>query len=295
MIYKLRREEKEPILICAVKDDLVKIKLQVEHHRKIGVKHFIYIDNISTDGTFEWLREQEDVTLYKVETSFKGRTKSAWQNLAVKQEGYGKWYLILDSDELFAYPGMENINIQKYISFLEKKGITAITTPLVDMYSKGNIFTTNVIENIRNEYCFFDTVYYVKSEEIYGGPRFRIFSMKNRLVKHSLLKMEKNMISGIHVNFPRHRNFETKVAAFLLHYKFLPNETQKYMEIAEKGNYSGGSKEYKTYIEFYKQNPNLSFYYSGSQKLNNSMDLLKINIADKQFFEEFLLEGSVDA
>jgi len=299
-IVKKRKqtEAQEPILICAVKNDLAKIKLQVEHHRKIGVKHFIYIDNISSDGTFEWLKEQEDVTLYKVETSFNAGIKAGWQHLAVKQEGYDKWYLILDSDELFAYPGMENINIQKYLNFLEKKGMTAITTPLVDMYRKGNIFTTDFIENIRDEYCFFDTIYYVESKSTNkhynGGPRFRIFSMKNQLVKYSLLKMEKNMIFITNILFPYHKNFEAKVAAFLLHYKFLPNDTQKYIEIAEKGNYWQGSKEYKTYIEFYKQNPNLSFYYSDSQKLNSSMDLLKINIADKQFFEEFLLEGGVE-
>jgi len=294
-IVKKRKqvETSDPILICAVKNDLVKIKLQVEHHRKIGIKHFIYIDNISTDGTFEWLKEQDDVTLYKVETSFNARTKAGWWHLAIKQEGYDKWYLILDSDELFAYPGMETISIQKYINFLEKKQMTAIATPMVDMYSKGNIFTTEVIENIEDEYCFFDAVYYVRSGYInkfyFGGPRFRTFSMKNQLVKYSLLKMQRNMIFNTNMIFPFHKNFEAKVAAFLLHYKFLPNDMQKYIEIAEKGNYWQGSKEYKTYIEFYKQNPNLSFYYSDSQKLNSSMDLLKINIADKQFFEEFLL------
>lgn len=282
----------KPIFICAVKNDIDRVKIQMEHHRKIGINYFVYIDNASTDGTFEWLEMQEDVTLYKVETSFDTATKMGWLQSVMKQEGYGKWFLILDSDELFAYPGMENIHIQKYIDFLEIKNITTTTTPLIDMYSQEEIFSGSPCEDIRATFCFFDTFYYQKRGYInwsfWGGPRFRVFSLKNNLTKHSLFKMEKNMLIGIHEIFPSYKNTETGVTAFLLHYKFLSKDINKYIEIAKNENYFNRSEEYKIYIKHCKESHDISFYYSGSHKLTNSMDLLRINIADKIFFEEFL-------
>ena len=60
------------------------------------------------------------------------------------------------------------------------------------------------------------------------------------------------------------------------------------MEIVEQEIYYNGSSEYKTYMQAYKKNPDISFHYSGSQKLNSSMDLLKVNIGNVTFFKEFL-------
>lgn len=284
-------EVSEPVLVCAVKNDLDKIKIQMEHHRKIGVKRFIYIDNISTDGTLEWLKEQKDVTLYKVEAQYNSATRMGWWQYVIKQEGFGKWYLILDSDELFAYPNMENISIQRYIAFLEMKKITTTTTPMIDMYSQNEIFEASS-DDIRTEFCFFDTFYHKEHQYvnwlIFGGPRYRLFSMDNQLAKHSLLKIKKNMLVDSHEVFPICKNTETGVIAFLLHYKFLPKDVCKYREIVETGNFFNGSEQYRIYMEFHKKNPDISFFYSGSQKLNSSMDLLRINIADRKFFKEYL-------
>jgi len=292
ILVKKRQEmgDIEPIVICAVRNDLDRIKMQVEHHRKIGIKHFIYIDNMSTDGTFEWLENQKDITLYRIESKFNASIKSAWWQLAIQREGYGKWYLILDSDELFAYPGMENMNIQKYIEFLKMKKISVITTPMIDMYSQNKLFEADICEDIKSRYCFFDTFYnqeygYI-NWRIFGGPRFRVFNIDLQLTKHSLLRAEENIIVLPHKIFPFSRNVEKGAKAFLLHYKFLPGDMQKFMEIIKEKTYHNGSGEYKIYMKYYKQNHN-TFYYSGSQKLNNSMDLLKINIVDKNFFEEY--------
>ena len=39
-----------PIVVCAVKNDLHKIKIQVQHFRTLGIKNIVYIDNGSEDG-----------------------------------------------------------------------------------------------------------------------------------------------------------------------------------------------------------------------------------------------------
>jgi hypothetical protein len=286
------------MLVCAVKDDIERIKMQVEYHRKIGIKHFAYIDNMSTDGTFEWLLAQPDVSLFRTDEIYNASSMNAWRKQVMDIYGYDRWYLILDSDELFIYPGIEKKPIHEYIQFLENSNITVTTSPLVDMYARGKLFSNTGTGNIYQDYCYFDTDTYSITRSIYnrlcvGGPRKRLFSDKKTifaplLTKHALVKATYDMIPGSHSLCPYRKNFESGVISFLLHYKFLPSDARKYAAHVVSGVYFGGSAEYKRYMSVLKDNPDVSFYYEGSQKLNSSMDLLKINITDKIFFDKFL-------
>jgi len=286
-------KENDPILLCAVKDDLERIKLQVEYHRGIGVKHFAYIDNMSTDGTFEWLKEQPDVSLFLTEETFNADVKDAWKRQATDILGYGRWYLVLDSDEFFIYPGIETKNINAYIDFLENNKIKSAFSPMIDMYSRGTLFEKiNGVNGIFDSYCYFDTDTYTQKKmfsnyRVTGGPRMRAFSAEV-LEKYALIKLTEDILVTNHRNLPYKHNFETKGAiAFLLHYKFLPNDIERYKKLITSGLYYNGSEYYKKFMNMFEQNPNLSFYYDGSQKLNDSTDLMKINLIDRHFFKKF--------
>ena len=61
-----------PIVVLCVKNDLRRIQMLVEHYRSLGVEKFAFMDNGSEDGTFEWLLEQPDIDLYRIDS--KGRT-----------------------------------------------------------------------------------------------------------------------------------------------------------------------------------------------------------------------------
>ena len=288
----------EPILLCAVKDDLVRVRAQVEYHRKIGIRHFAYIDNMSTDGTFEWLENQEDVSLFRVNEKFNSDRRNSWRRQVADVLGYEKWYLVVDSDEFFTYPGIESSAIDKYMFFLEKKKINSVFSIMLDMYSKNSLFkSSSTIENdFMKEYCYFDAdTYKVQKARnmwlVNGGPRARIFPSNTLLTKYPLIKLSKSMIIGTHSNYFVNPNFDTSLPiAFLLHYKFLSHDNSIFEERIKSGVYFGGSAEYKTYKEVYSKKPELSFYYEDSQKLNDSMDLMKINIVNKKFFDGFFAE-----
>jgi hypothetical protein len=293
-------KENEPILLCLVKDDLERVKLQIEYHKKIGVRFFVYIDNMSKDGTFEWLKEQNDVSLFTIDDVYNSIKQRAWRRQVIDILGYDKWYLTLDSDELFIYPGIEKKNINNYIDFLKKQKINSVLSPMIDMYSKNKIFENEINANgIFETYCYFDTdTYKLKKKfstyEVNGGPRMRLFSTGDNifscmLSKYPLIYHSKEILIGAHQNYPYKYNLKNKgAAAFLLHYKFLPSDNEKFKENTISEVYDSGSKEYKIYMKAFEQNPSLSFYYENSQKLNNSMDLMKINIIDKEFFSSFL-------
>ena len=54
------------ILICCVYNDARRIKKVYEHHKTIGVSHFVFVDNMSDDGTTQWLLSQ-DVDVYQTD------------------------------------------------------------------------------------------------------------------------------------------------------------------------------------------------------------------------------------
>ncbi|MDR0307891.1 MAG: glycosyltransferase family 2 protein [Chitinispirillales bacterium] len=300
-VLNIPLNENDAIFLCVVKNDLIRVKAQIDYHRKIGIKHFAYIDNMSTDGTFEWLENQNDVSLFRASEEYRSDRQRSWMRQATDVFGYDKWYLDMDSDELFSYPGIESKPIDKYIDFLEKNEIHTVFTLVVDMYSKCSLFNSSSCDdnNFLEKYCYFDTsTYKIQKKKtcplLGGGPRMRLFTIKRHrlnLTNYSLVKLSKSTIIGAHNNYPFKLNFDTPAPiAFLLHYKFLPSDNLKFKEHVKSGVHARGSIEYKRYMEVFDENPNASFYYEDSQKLNDSMDLLRINIVDKRFFNKFLYQ-----
>lgn len=276
-------ENDKLIVVCVVKNDLERMKMFYDHYRNIGVSQFVILDNNSDDGTFEWLLEQSDSDIYLVKDKFYSKRKYGWINKILSIYGFDRWYLYVDSDELFVYEGIETKGIQGIIKYAERKKLTRISTIMVDMYSIEGIFKTNTSkENIINRYKYFDRDSYVTSKNykglvVRGGPRKRVMAENLEwkgpvLIKHPLFKFKKGEIfESAHYIFP----FQTTsfIGGALLHYKFLTSDLDRYKKIAKEGNFSEGSKEYKTYIKSYQKNKNLNFMYEGSVEYKDSSSL----------------------
>lgn len=289
-INENNKKNVEPVLICIEKDDIERVKILLNHYRNIGIKKFAIVDNCSTDGTIDFLKQQEDVDLFICETKYTTLNREAWVNRIIAYYGFDRWYLCVDSDELFVYENCEEININKYIEKLEKNKQTRNLSLLLDMYSKDGLFSENK-NDIQKEYCYFDYDTYrleknYKFEALRGGPRERLFknySMENKpqflLNKYPLFKFEKGDVQGFsHFQFPYYKNYDIKCNSVLLHYKFLYNDFKKYLERIELGNYASGSMEYKTYIKAYQTGEKICFYDEHSKKYENSKSIKDIII-----------------
>ncbi|UQZ75702.1 hypothetical protein C2I17_14715 [Niallia circulans] len=272
-----------PILICVVKDDLYRIQQLYHHYRNLGVKNFAILDNGSTDGTFEFLMRQNDTDLFRVEAKYTTMNREAWVNRLIAYYGFNRWYINVDSDELLIFNECENKSIIDLINFFENNNITRARALMVDMYNEGRLFNSNVIDDIYNEFCYFDLNTYYKEEttayfdEVRGGPRERLFGHNPLLTKYPVFKFMPGDIQGkSHYQFPYIKNKNSNCYLALLHYKFLPNDLLKYKNIAEQGNYHNGSIEYKKYIEVYNSQKSTTFYYNNSIRLTDSNSIYKI-------------------
>ncbi len=130
----------------------------LNHHRSIGVKHFVIVDDHSTDSTGKFLTKQNDVTVYKpVSGSSYKKDKVAWRCDLLDQIADQCWVLLPDIDEHFVYPFMDVCNVDSLIEQIESEGAQALFTVMVDMYAdkplKDHIFKG---ENLIEAFPIFD-------------------------------------------------------------------------------------------------------------------------------------------
>jgi hypothetical protein len=62
----------------------------------------------------------------------------------------------------------------------------------------------------------------------------------------------------------------------LLHFKFLQDFHEKAVQESTRGEYFGGASEYRRYCDKLQSNPNLSFMYEGSTKLESTEQLVAL-------------------
>ncbi len=279
------QDESIPIVLCVVKNDLLRMKLFLQHYRELGIEHFAILDDMSSDGTREYLIEQKDVDLFVSNVSYSTVVRQVWLNKMASVEGIEKWYIVVDSDELLEYVGCEVIKVNEITKALQKKGRKVGEGLLIDMISKGGIFDKSVkteldIEQVYNlfskEFC---KDYSICAPRMIGGVRMSLFGDNSKALppvvsKYPLVYFDKDMILlNSHYYFPFEINYNVPIIFGLKHYKFLPGDEKKYAERREKKNFVGNSEQYDIYE---KKGDLLVEKAKVLEQYSNSSSLLKI-------------------
>ena len=274
-------QKKYPIVVLSVKNDLNRIKMVVEHYRKYGIKKFAILDNMSDDGTFEWLLSQPmDVDVYRVAEQYTTRGKEGWINRVISHYGFDKWYILTDSDELICYTNMEKFDFAKLVEYAENKKIKRFKALTLDMYRDKSRNQENQEQkgNIQDTYCWMDTDSYIETTKeigkekveqwMIGGPRNRVLGAIPSLTKFPIVYFEPGTISvNAHFQFPYLMLREQSLCHLaILHYKFMNSDKNEYQRrIQYSSGFSAVSRTYyKKYLAAFDSNNN--FIYAKSDK-----------------------------
>ena len=107
----------------------------LDHHRRLGVRRFVFCDHLSTDESRALALSQPDVVVYDCPGSYQltwsGRR---WINEIVAREGARGWGLQLDIDEHLVYPGCERVNIDRFVSYLDAEGFEGVRGYMLDVF-----------------------------------------------------------------------------------------------------------------------------------------------------------------
>jgi len=283
--------KQELVLICPAKDELDNLKRIYSHYKRLGVKAFAFIDNGSSDGTAEYFSDFKDVNVYLAREKYTSLRRQAWINRVMARYGFGKWYLVVDSDEYLDYNGSENRSVYDIANYCEKKGIKRVKALMLDMYPEKINFDGRDVDFLK-EYCYFDKSGYTRisgRDELLikgfqGGVRARIFAenendKKPWITKYPLIYLQPGDIQfQSHMSYPFYKNFSSDTFMVLRHYKFLPSDYEKYKLRAADGNFSAGSREYQQYVQMMKKGSISFFDDRVSAKLEDSNSVYQIDI-----------------
>lgn len=272
--------EDDILMFCTLRNEKVRLPYFLNYYREMGVNHFLFVDNDSTDGSLDYLAEQSDVSVWHTRASYKrSRFGVDWLNWLQLKYAHGHWALVLDPDEFLVYPFCDTRPLRALTDWLDASSIKSFSAMLLDMYPKGRLDEKpyqsgqNPLE-IAN---WFDSGNYTMSRNkrfgnlwIQGGPRARMFfgdkpEKAPALNKIPLVKWDRRYtyVSSTHMLLPRGLNQVydewggEKSSGVLLHTKFLDTFTAKAAEELSRGQHYAASVEYKAYAESMKDDPEL--------------------------------------
>src|SRR5215211_3146426 len=289
--------EDELVLLCLLRDGRPYLKSFMEHYTSMGVKHLVFLDNGSTDGTVEALREYDNVTVLQTGLPFKRHEVSMRQYLIERFGKKGRWCLYADIDELFDYPYSDVVSLGSLLRYLNERSYTAVAAQMLDMFPEEPLSgrASNPDEPLKERHRFYDISNVKKmsikehpltrhntyeSDDIeffYGGAFETLFDcIPPWLTRFSLTfsdgKVKPFAGSG-------HRVDDARVAdltCVYLHYKFLDEHFKKKVaQAVREENYPYNSRQYKRYLEVLENTPILQVKQESARELRSVNDLVE--------------------
>jgi hypothetical protein len=250
-------------VVSVLRNEMTMLPHFLDHYRSMGVKTFIIVDNLSDDGSREYILDQPDVVLYSADTDYnKSHYGVIWQQAVLSNHCLNKWALIADIDEFLVFPDMENQNLATYLQRVDEDGYDCVRTDMVDMYPCGDLKMADFKEGKPFELApYFDRDpirRYNFSSGIYSNHTSSVSNLRHRLdvkaapynytsQKYALVKYKPWMkfSEGLH------DSDGVKVAdkpVFFAHFKYHSGFKEKSLIEIERGQHYNNAIEYRQYL-----------------------------------------------
>jgi glycosyltransferase involved in cell wall biosynthesis len=263
-----------------VRNELLRLPFFLDHYRRLGVDHFLIVDNDSDDGTAGYLAGQPDVSLWTTPDSYKlSRFGLDWTHRLQSRYAHGHWCLTLDADEIFIFPYWTTRNLRALTSWLDGQAVRSFGAMLLDMYPKGPLDAQeyHTGQDPFRILGWFDGGNYAVQVQprmrnlwIQGGVRARCFFAGDprrspTLNKIPLVKWDRRYayVNSTHAILPRRLNAVydnaggEAASGLLLHTKFLDVVVAKSREEKDRGQHFANSDLYDAYYDGLIGNPDL--------------------------------------
>lgn len=266
------------LLFATLRNEMMRLPYFLEHYRRLGVAHFLIVENDSDDGTADYLAGQPDVSLWQTRSSYKAsRFGMDWLTWLHRTYAHGHWTVTVDADELLVYPGHPHRSLSALTAQLEAHSIPMMGALMLDLYPKGRVDTQSYTAG--QDPCdvlnWFDATGYWQQVQprlgnlwLQGGPRARLFFADDpkrapTLNKIPLMKWHRSYVyvNSTHNALPAWLNqtYDTensrKPSAVLLHTKFLPGTAARAAQEKARQEHFSNSTLYDDYYTALTENP----------------------------------------
>ncbi|WP_236626169.1 glycosyltransferase family 2 protein [Actibacterium mucosum] len=281
------------MLFACVRNEEARLPYFLDYYRKMGVGHFLFVDNGSNDATSDIL-DAADISVWTTDQSYRlSRFGMDWVTWLQIKHGHGHWCLTVDADELLIYPYHETEDLHALTRRLDRDGKRSFGALMLDLYPKGRLSDAPYVpgEDPTQQLEWYDPTGYptkyqppLRNMLIRGGARGRVFFASEperapTLSKAPLVKWNRRFayVSSTHSVLPRRLNNvrdpkDGKIpSGILLHTKFLNVVVEKSSEEKMRKEHFANSELYNTYYDAVSADPVL--WFEGSAKLGSWHEL----------------------
>lgn len=249
---KWRPRANDILLFCVIYNGAEYVAWLLDYYRRLGVDHFFITDNGSTDGTFQHLARQDDVSLFQCLDSFaQAGCGVAWNNHNIRRFGVGHWCLHVDMDEALVFPGMDaGRDLRALTRYLDAQRYGCVRSVMLDIFPDklaptwaadafaGSRWIDPELHRFPSELPPYESVYG-------GGPRARLSNHRVLLSKAPLVKATPDTLYLA----TNHTMTHTRVADLstaLLHYKFVGDFAARVREAVDRKEHFLGAAHYRS-------------------------------------------------
>ena len=287
------------LVFSTIRNEILLLPFFLAHYRRLGIRHFLIVDNGSRDGSVEYLRGQPDVSLWSTENSYKAaRFGVDWLNWLRMKYAHDRWCLTVDVDELLIYPYWDVRSINDLTDWLNSCSIPVFGSVMLEMYPRGPTDTQryetgqNPLEILQ----WFDAGGFWQERQwplgnlwLQGGPRARVFFSENKqraptLNKIPLIKWNRRYtcVNSTHSMLPPQLNLfydgieASHLSGVLFHVKFLHTIAERSLEERDRAEHFHDGTLYRDYYEQLSKSPNL--WSSNSTRYENWEQLVELGL-----------------
>ena len=285
----------DAILACVVlRNEITRLPYFLDYYRRLGIGHFLIIDNGSDDGSTQMLLEQGDVSLWHTQNSYRAsRFGVDWLNYLLMTYGHNHWCLTVDADELLTYGGCGDHDLPALTQWLDRQGRCGFGALMLDLYPRGALDGVRYVagQDPMEVLSWFDTGPYRAVRQrpmgnlwVQGGVRERVFFSSDprrspTLNKIPLIRWHRSYayVNSTHAALPPRLNAlydgpgGTPPSGALLHTKFLPEIVPKSATEKQRQQHFHTPADFDPYYDHLTSAPDLwndkSLKYSGPSQL----------------------------
>ena len=186
-------------LLAILRNEMYFLPEFLSHYRKLGVERFVFLNDRSDDGSFEYICKQPDTVVVESSRAYGDsveippqlsesirnlRIMDLWRSMLHERFAQDRWALQVDLDEFVRLP--EGMAFQDLLAQLDKQDVRAVWGVMIDVYPK-NIASLaepkNAVRIDPSATWYFDGEMHVrlrnnkKPKTVYPGTRSRLYHM----------------------------------------------------------------------------------------------------------------------